>query len=89
MVELLQDLEATVRHALDREGHVNVPAIALELNARHAGEACCVPEMESQVLAAALQLRAVVFFQSPVQRRPVELSASGSEAGVKRLGGEG
>jgi hypothetical protein len=62
---LLRELHAAVDRALDREGLVNVPAIAWELMVCFPEESTSFAEMEAQVMAVGLARNAALLFHRP------------------------
>ena len=62
---LLQELRAAVSRALERDGLVNVPAIAWELKARFPVEDISIAELEAEVMALGMTFNAAMFFHRP------------------------
>ena len=76
----LEELHASVKRALERDGTVNVSAIAWELKERfNAGDAG-LPELEAQVMAVGLAMRAAMFFERPARHEPQLQPVLGSRA---------
>jgi len=62
---LLRELQAAVSQALERDGLVNVPAIAWELKARFPVEEISIAELEAEVMALGMAFNAAMFFHRP------------------------
>ncbi|WEX07057.1 hypothetical protein [Chelativorans sp. AA-79] len=62
-VTLLRELQMAVGQALEREGVLNVPAVAWEMKARF--PEVSVAELEAEILAHGMALNAAMFFHGP------------------------
>jgi len=66
-IKLMQELRAAVRRALERDGLINVPAVAWELKARFPAEGVSVSELEAEVMSVGMIMNAAMFFHRPEQ----------------------
>jgi len=74
---LLQELRAAVGRALERDGLVNVPAIAWEMKARFP-EDISIAELEAEVMALGMAFNAAMFFHRPEMARQDLVCSRGS-----------
>jgi len=63
--ELRQELQATVRRALERDGLLNVPAVAWEVKSRFPAERATLGELEAEVMAMGMVMNAAMLFHRP------------------------